>query len=43
MKWSRLVAGANYDTDLLDAGTDDFLDEDGQRSLRHAVAIHEGL
>ena len=38
-----LITGANHHADLLDAGVQDFLDDDGQRGLRLAVMVHERL
>ena len=40
---SGFVPGADDHTDFLDAGREDFLDENPQRGLGGAVAVHQGL
>ena len=40
---SLFVAGANHDAEFLDAGGENFLDDDSERGLGPAVAVHEGL
>jgi hypothetical protein len=40
---SGLVSGADNHTDFLDAGRQDLLDENPQRGLGGAVAVHQGL
>ena len=37
------IAGADDDADALNAGAEDFLEDDGQSGLAGAVAVHEGL
>ena len=39
----RLVSGADYNTYLLDARRQDFLDEDPQRGLGDPVPVHQRL
>ena len=38
-----LIPGADDDADLVDAGLEDFLDDDLQRGLGRAVAINQAL
>ena len=38
-KKSGFIAGADDHPDLLDAGAQDFLDDDGQRGLGDAIAV----
>jgi hypothetical protein len=39
----RLIARGNHQTDFLDAGMQDFFEQDGEGGFELAVAVHERL